>query len=286
VVRLIVAVGVSAGLLWLVLRRVPAAQVGAALRGARPELLALGILVQCAIPLLSALRTHRIARALGLPLRYGEALQILLAANFYSLAVPGQLPGGVITVYRYRALGAQTTGALRALASSRGVELLAFAISGGVVWGALARPRLAAAIAFAGVLAGLVASRAMTATRLAAPLSAALIALVQVGVLAAVGSLFVRALGGELGYLPAVWISAAAYLASVLPISVAGIGVREGVLVSCSAPLGLSAEVAIAWGLLLLAGRLLIAAFGGALELTRFGARLSGTQRVERVQSR
>ena len=128
--RLVLAFAVSAGLLWLVLRRVPVAQVGAALRSARPELIALGILVQCAIPLLSALRTHRIARALDLPLRYGQALQILLAANFYSLAVPASLPGGLITFYRYRVLGVQTAGALRALASSRGVELLAFAITG------------------------------------------------------------------------------------------------------------------------------------------------------------
>ena len=55
---------------------------------------------------------------------------------------------------------------------------------------------------------------------------------------------------------------------------------------SCSAPLGLRADVAIAWGLLLLAGRLLIAAFGAALELTRVGARLSGRPREERAQSR
>lgn len=284
--RLVLAPVISAGLLWLVLRRVPAVEVGEALRRARPELLGLGLLVQCALPLLSTLRIHRIARALRLPLGYGQALQILLATNFYSLAVPGQLPGGVVTLYRYRALGARTSGALIALASSRAVEMLTFAITGGVVWGALARPRFAAAFVLAGALAAEVARRVMASIRLATPPSAVLVALLQVGVLAGASSLFVRALGGELGFLPTAWISAAAYLVTMLPISVAGIGVREGALVALSAPLGLRADMAVAWGLLLLAGRLLIAAVGAALELARVASRPAEQRSRERAERR
>lgn len=280
--RLILALLISAGLLWVVLRRVPAVEVADVLRRARLAPLALGLLVQCGLPLLSALRTHRITRALELPLGYRQVLQILLATNFYSLAIPGQLPGGVVTVYRYRALGARTSGALFALASSRAVELLAFAIAGGVVFGALARAELAPAIVLAGALASAGALRAMAIGRLTAPASAFLVALVQVGLLALVGSLFVEALGGELGFLDTLWVSAAAFLVTMLPISVAGIGVREGTLVALTAPLGLRPDVAFAWGLLLLLGRLLIAAVGAGIELARVGGLLPEPPRVER----
>jgi hypothetical protein len=95
------------------------------------------------------------------------------------------------------------------------------------------------------------------------------LAAVQVCVVALASRFLVRSLGGELSYANTLWITAGAYLVALLPISVAGLGVREGTLVALAGRYGVSAEQAVAWGLLLLAGRVAIASVGGLLELAR-----------------
>ncbi len=269
----LVAFAISAILVALVLRRAPLSAVLGALSSARPVLVAAGIATMLGVPFVSAVRTSCIVRALDLPLRYVQVLQILLGTNFYSLFLPGtQLSGSVISLYRYRALGAQVPRAVLALGASRVVEATAFvAIAGAILLSRIVPAWSAVATACAVTAAVVALARTRLGARVRAPVAllALGLAAVQVCGVALASLLFVRSLGVDLSYANTLWITAGAYLAALLPISVAGLGVREGTLVALAGPHGVSAEQAAAWGLLLLAGRTAVASLGGLVELAR-----------------
>jgi glycosyltransferase 2 family protein len=86
---------------------------------------------------------------------------------------------------------------------------------------------------------------------------------------------FARAIDIDLHFVAVGWIQAATSLLLLLPISVSGLGVREGALALMSRPYGVDASDAVAWGLLLFGGLLCMAAIGGALEArSLWGAKL------------
>ena len=269
----VLALVISASLVMLLLRRAPLDAILAVLSRAQRSLVAAGIVTLLVTPLLSAARTACVVRALDLPIRYAQVLQILLGTNFYSLFLPGtQLSGSLITLYRYRTLGAQVPRAALALGVSRLAEATAFvAIAGGILLSRIV-PTWSAIAAGAAVAVAVVAfARSRAAARMRAPVALLVLGLaaVQVCVVALASRFLVRSLGGELSYANTLWITAGAYLVALLPISVAGLGVREGTLVALAGRYGVSAEQAVAWGLLLLAGRVAIASVGGLLELAR-----------------
>lgn len=74
------------------------------------------------------------------------------------------------------------------------------------------------------------------------------------------------ALGVEIDWVNAVWINMLVSLAVMVPVSVAGLGVREGLLTLLLAPFGVDAAAAVALGLVLLAMRAVLALAGGLLE--------------------
>lgn len=73
----------------------------------------------------------------------------------------------------------------------------------------------------------------------------------------------------KISYLALIWIVACASLVQMMPISIAGIGVREGAFVFLLAQYGIPQEKALVLSLTLFAIQLLFALFGGALELLR-----------------
>ena len=75
-----------------------------------------------------------------------------------------------------------------------------------------------------------------------------------------------HALGLDLGFLSVAWMRALTYGLSLLPITVAGLGVRESTLIFVTAPYGIAPEAALAWSTLILAGTLLAALGGGLVE--------------------
>lgn len=75
------------------------------------------------------------------------------------------------------------------------------------------------------------------------------------------------ALGIPIGLPQALWINALSYLAILLPISAAGLGVREVAVLAALLPLGVSRPDALALGLLMLTMTLLNALVGGLLQL-------------------
>jgi uncharacterized membrane protein YbhN (UPF0104 family) len=96
---------------------------------------------------------------------------------------------------------------------------------------------------------------------------AAVPACVQVILAGAATELLARSVGIDLSLLSAVWITAAVYAVVLLPISIAGVGVREVTLTHALALLGVGASVAVALSILLFLDPLINAMIGGAFQL-------------------
>jgi glycosyltransferase 2 family protein len=72
--------------------------------------------------------------------------------------------------------------------------------------------------------------------------------------------------GLELEFLAVLWIRAGLQLVLMLPLSVAGLGLREAGLVGLGGLVGVPAATAMAWSLTIFFGSLLVAAAGGLIE--------------------
>jgi uncharacterized protein (TIRG00374 family) len=77
---------------------------------------------------------------------------------------------------------------------------------------------------------------------------------------------FAQALHLKLGFCTVAWMRAGVYLVVLLPLSVLGLGVREGTLVLLAAPYGVMAPRAMAWSFLIFSGTLVAALGGGLIE--------------------
>ena len=83
-------------------------------------------------------------------------------------------------------------------------------------------------------------------------------------------SLYARALGMEIGWQTTGWIRPAIQLLTVVPLSVSGLGVREGGALFLLRPLGIPPHEIVAWTFLWFAGMVFVGAIGGILELRNF----------------
>lgn len=77
---------------------------------------------------------------------------------------------------------------------------------------------------------------------------------------------FAQALGLELGFAAIAWIRVAVQLVLILPLSIAGLGLRELTLVGLTTGYGIAPAAAVAWSLVIFAGTVAAALLGGALE--------------------
>jgi hypothetical protein len=75
-----------------------------------------------------------------------------------------------------------------------------------------------------------------------------------------------RALDLGLSFTAAAWMRVAVHLLVMLPVSISGLGVREGALVLLTASYGVAAPEAVAWSFLVFAGTLLAASPGALIE--------------------
>ena len=91
----------------------------------------------------------------------------------------------------------------------------------------------------------------------------------QQAIYIAMVALLSRQLGVALPIFEWCWIFAVASAATVLPITPAGLGVREGIFVGLLSAFGIPAEQALALSLTILALQVLFGLIGGALELLR-----------------
>lgn len=262
--RLLPATVALCALPWIV----DLAALGEALRNVAPALLAVAVAVNLATRIAAGERTLTLSRAGGLPLSRAQTLEALFIANFWSLVVPGVASGGVATVLRYRHHGVDAPEALAVLAASRVLEMAAFAVLAVIGWVSTAAGGAGVALAVPAVVtrplgAAMRLLRALPPRALAAGTGWALVQ----GVLdAATVVVLARALGLPVGIEHALWINALAYFSILLPLSVAGLGVREAAVVLGVMPLGIAREPAVALALLMLAMTLFNAAIGGLLS--------------------
>lgn len=81
---------------------------------------------------------------------------------------------------------------------------------------------------------------------------------------------FAKALGLDLGFATIAWMRVAVQLVLILPLSIAGLGVRELTLVGLATTCGIAPAAAVAWSLVIFAGTVAAALVGGALEARSF----------------
>jgi uncharacterized membrane protein YbhN (UPF0104 family) len=305
----------GAALAW-VLHKTPLHTITAALSSADLPLLVTGQMLNLFARLAAAERTLIVSRLLGLWISRWQTIETLFISNFYALLSPGPLLSGVVTVYRYKGYGASITASIGSLLASRAVECVAFIALGAVcVFAdpkiAIVNMRYPMALAMGVLLAvalGLVCWWLMHRRWLArsdanapAPTAglgflakvrlvwhelmrrgpsmafhAAIPAAAQVLLASAAVEVLASSLGIRLSLTSSIWITAAVYAVVLLPISVAGVGVREVTLTKALGLLGINSSLAVALSILLFADPLINAVIGGVLQLR---SSFSGVQR-------
>jgi glycosyltransferase 2 family protein len=296
----------SAALAW-VLHVTPLTTVIRALQTSYLPLVVLGVLMNVATRVAAAERTLVMNRGLGLAVSRWQTLETLFISNFYALLSPGPWLSGVVSVYRYRSFGTSVTGGVSSLLASRGVEFVVVIVWGFVcalsdphVSAASMRYplRLGALCLFlatCGIAVWLTAHRTFKASGFerngvsllrhrvfakvaevwiqilaqgpAVAFKASVPASIQVLLSGAALMVLARSLQIDISWMSGIWMSSAVYAVVLLPISIAGLGVREITLVKSFALLGFAPRAAVAVSVLLFLDQLVSALIGGLLQI-------------------
>jgi len=310
----VLTVAGAIGLLLLIFRVVPFADVMRSIRSAEPTKLAIGFVLLFAARVVAAWRMKLLTDEQDLRLSLPEIFEIGTTSTFYGLILPGTLSGGLIRWYKLARQG-NAVGALASLTWDRLADTVAVAILGVVAW-ALSRPTGAHALVGPGLLGVTVAlvalylagfselvgnvvlrpidaaARRLRAGWLRSKLEAVGVAArsyhglgavfpTKVGLwslaVQLVGSVgfyvWAQALGSPVGLAEVTWARACYTLVLLLPITFAGLGAREGVLILLLQPYGVTGADAVALSFIQLAGTLILAILGGLYEFRTFWRR-------------
>ena len=299
--RLAVAVTVLA---WLA-SRVDLAAVGRALAATSPTAIVLATIAAFAANAVIAFRLTAILASQGVLVRARQTFAINLAAYFYNLFLPvGGVGVAALRLQRLsRHKGSRFTAALTAMVCDRLAAVTALGVVGLTCW--LLDPHPKPAGTFAVLLAGaatialLVAPRGVpialrvfvrelqiggSGTWWASALgrlrhalgsvarlpTATLARIVVISIVAQIPGVLVfvllaQGLGLTVSFTTMGWVRSIVVLFTVLPISIGGLGVREGVLVLTLAGFGISAPNALALSILIFATTILAPGFAGGL---------------------
>jgi uncharacterized protein (TIRG00374 family) len=304
--RLLFQLVVTVAVLAYVLSITPLEEIFAVLGTAQPGYIALALLLQIATRVPAAVRMKVFTDAQHLGLGIPTLLSVMFATTFYGLLLPGALAGGAgLMKYVQHGAAAgralvsmvanRTTEILATLAAGaywwmldgRLTGIGAVLFVGFTVAILLAVYRLlfgrshTLAAALDHLTRGSKLSETFVCRKLRAsadhlarvrelPQRATLVvlfaSLAQDLLAAATFSMFAQALGLELSFVAVAWMRAAVHLLVQLPVSIFGLGVREGALVLLAAPYGIAAPQAVAWSFAIFAGTLAAAMAGGLVE--------------------
>ena len=297
----------------LLFSRVPFAEVAGALRSARVLPLAIALLGAATVQLTMAERLARFMQAHEPKPRVWSVYAINLAARFYGLFLPaGSVTGFALRTYRLGSPRKIYLRAASAVMLDRIAATAALCLSGIGFWLA-ERPAESAAVpaVFLAVLSLLTVAFAGLSGRIRIPgrlrrrldgvsarwsdgdtVEGALrdsiahlpSVLVAVGALSIAAHLFgvvvYYSLGASLGldqtlsFVTVGWLRSAVILATMIPISVSGIALREGAMLLLLTSYGVPPESALAFSLLVFAVTAVVpGSVGGLLELRRAGRR-------------
>lgn len=261
----------AAVILALLFRSIPWTEVRGSLGKTRalPAIgaFACGLMMQ----LLVGLRWREILARHGLPLPRSEALRIHFAALFYSAFLPaGNVAALVVRVLRIEDRSRNWTTILHSLLIDR-----FWATGVMTIWGILGLllsrddPGFGAFLLFGA--ATLISAVALLILSGYPGWKAALaLSFVSHGLGVTAFTLLGHSIGLNVGYATFAWIRTATILATMIPVTVMGIGVRESVLVYLLSPRGVESSSAVALSFLVMAATVLGPALvGGLVELER-----------------
>jgi len=285
----------ACGAMGLLFRFVPVDEIADALAGSNGMIFAAGLALQFMNRGLATVPMKIIADGQGIRISRRTLFRVLLAVQFYAVFLPGALAGGGATWMKYIQYGADKGAAAAAIVINRGVGSLMLLAVGSLAL--LLDPEIGAFPSFVAlgltcagvaclvlawipwqpVIAGPIAgsrhlgeflNRLLGFKRLAARERAIVMTsmIVQEFGNAAAMWVFANAVGVHVGYLSVIWIRAALQMALLLPLSFAGLGIREASLVGLGAIIGVQPVDAMAWSFTILAGTLSVALAGGILE--------------------
>lgn len=295
--KLVLRASVSVALLVVLVRRIEAPAILSRLDDAEWSWLAGALVLTLAGIVLSALRWRQVLTALGLPTRLRTLCAHHLAGLFVGNFLPSTIGGDVLRVSRLSAANGERPDTFASVVLERltgWLVLPVLTLASMVVNPGLGRLGTASAVAF-GLATGTLVLLAVVVVLLASPRLGGLVtgsagwqrfagavhlgldrlrhhpgaALTVLGagvayqlmvVMASI--LAARAIGLDVSITAALAFVPAVAIAQVLPISLGGLGVREGAFVLFLGPLGVPAASAVALGLLVYGLNLVVSLLG------------------------
>ncbi|MDP9082923.1 MAG: flippase-like domain-containing protein [Pseudomonadota bacterium] len=298
---------ISAGLLYLVVRKIPVASFAQSLRQVNLPLMLASYLLIPVMGYINANRTKIMADIQGLTLSINQIVRIGFITGFYSLFLPGYIAGGAIRWHRMSRHDSKPAQAFATIVFTRFLSTIVTVMVGMACWlmDSTARRNLGFGMGFAVLLVGLcsvhwlmfnsgraqrlanwvvghrrlprsVADKlakvlrsvdkfsAVSASRLAST-----VALLASSELIGILSFYLIAVAMHLELSPAGigWVRAYVTLLALLPISIMGMGVRDGSLVVMLRTYEVAPPLAVTYSILLLSRTLVLGLLGGACEL-------------------
>ena len=292
--------------------RFPGSEVFEILSGVHPAWAAGAVGLTLLSQVVVAARLKLYADAQEIRFSIGQLLGINLSTTFYSMFLPGgSMPANAIKFYRISAPGKEYAGSAVALLMDRLAATMALSAVGVAAWvveqppdGLLALAVMSAALVLIiGVQAALRSDASSRLgpwllDRLPARLKArdakdmlravsfsTEVVVAGLSILTHVISILAyvciaRSLELDIGFATIAWTRSAAILVAMIPVSVAGLGVRESAFLVLLAPYGVLGEQAIAFSLAIFGLTIVaIGAIGGLIE----GRRLVATGQAART---
>lgn len=298
-VFLLIQGGISISLLWYLSSKIDFASTLSSIRNAEPWLLGASLTQLAIQPFVSGLRWKLILRALGNELPIGKAVRFVWIGAFFSQALPGTVGGDVVRIWLYWKSGASHRLAINSVAIDRIIMILSLlilvtALQPGLAARSQSRmagwlPALMLAIGFGGIAALMLSDRLLkrfgqwpslqAIAYIATDLRAALlhpvtfVAITAISILAYLNMavtawLIALALGLPVTLIDSCILIPVALLATIIPVSVGGWGVREGAMIVLMAGIGVPAAGALGLSVLFGIAGILVSLPGAAIWLS------------------
>jgi len=302
-------VSVAVGILYSLFVQVPVSDVIAVMLSAQPSYLVIALMLSILVHLVAGYRLKFFTENQGISLSTFRALEINLAAVFYGLFLPGgNLTGGAIRFYKLSGQEKKMAAALASLALDRVMATIALSVVGIFFWSVNRPPDSGyIGLSMVAVLGGLIfpalfllwgdmpgrflkllermrssfvvaqGRKLLAKIERCRKLSLrSLIFILTLSIASHLVGAFVyyllaSSLEADISLATIVWVRSAVVLATMVPISISGLGVREGALLFLLKPYGIGRETALAFSLLVFAVTvLMMGILGGLLEGRRF----------------
>ena len=300
---------VAIAVLLLVFAKIPLSLVSEALRQTQLGWVGAALAVSLIVQLVDAARLRRLTDIHRLGLSIWDLLKINLATRFYGLVLPGGSLSGIAVRCSQLSTHKRNLAAGLSLLADHAVATAAMCTVGIVFWlGERPEHSLLTGATIVAVLSGvmLLLTAVLSPARIPAILPIRWLitrlgdrvqavrdalwplsrldrgTLLQIGTLAVASNLLrvmvyyllAQALGLGVSLVTIGWIRSVMIIATMPPVSVSGLGLREGASLLLLSGYGIAAEQIVAFSLLVFTVTVLFGLLGGVFEVGRFGQSL------------